>query len=251
MRRCFARPMAAQSWHELAGIARPRHRTQVAAGRGRNVPAHDPARSVESEADLHRHFRRGRVPHRRWRRRRGSPSTKGCARNTFPIPTQKSATACITSPCTPSRPDMLFMQKHWDVMRSDNAGDLWREVSGNLPTDFGFVIDVHAHEPETIYVVPIKSDSEHYPAGRTSCACTAAARGGNEWEPLTKGLPQQRLLRQRAARRDGRGHTRFLRHLFRHHGRTGVRFARCRRQLDARSCSDLPAVYPVEVQTLP
>src|SRR5438309_1054563 len=62
----------------------------------------------------------------------------------------------------PSRPGVLFMQKHWDVTRSDNAGDEWKEVSGNLPTDFGFAIDVHAHEPETIYVVPIKSDSEHF-----------------------------------------------------------------------------------------
>ena len=63
----------------------------------------------------------------------------------------------------PSRPDVLFMQKHWDVMRTDDAGGSWREVSGNLPSDFGFPIDVHAHEPETIYVVPIKSDSEHFP----------------------------------------------------------------------------------------
>ncbi|MGH9568971.1 MAG: WD40/YVTN/BNR-like repeat-containing protein, partial [Candidatus Angelobacter sp.] len=62
-----------------------------------------------------------------------------------------------------SRPGVLFMQKHWDVMRSNDAGDSWHEISGNLPTDFGFVIDVHAHEPETIYVVPIKSDSEHFP----------------------------------------------------------------------------------------
>ncbi len=74
----------------------------------------------------------------------------------------------------PSRPDTLFMQKHWDVMRTDDAGDLWHEVSGNLPTDFGFPIDVHAHEPETIYVVPIKSDSEHYPPTASS-ASTAAA----------------------------------------------------------------------------
>jgi hypothetical protein len=89
-----------------------------------------------------------------------------------------------------SRPDVLFMQKHWDVMRSDNAGDHWTEVSGNLPTDFGFVIDVHAHEPETIYVVPIKSDSEHYPMdGKLSVY--RSKRGGNEWEELTKGLPQR------------------------------------------------------------
>jgi photosystem II stability/assembly factor-like uncharacterized protein len=89
-----------------------------------------------------------------------------------------------------SRPDVLFMQKHWDVMRSDNAGDSWTEVSGNLPTDFGFVIDVHAHEPETIYVVPIKSDHEHYPPdGRLRVY--RSRTGGNDWEPLTNGLPQQ------------------------------------------------------------
>jgi hypothetical protein len=88
-----------------------------------------------------------------------------------------------------ARPNVLFMQKHWDVMRSDDAGDSWREVSGNLPTDFGFVIDVHAHEPETIYVVPIKSDSEHFvPDGKLRVFRSRS--GGNEWEPLTKGLPQ-------------------------------------------------------------
>ncbi|HEV2495048.1 MAG TPA: exo-alpha-sialidase [Terriglobia bacterium] len=90
----------------------------------------------------------------------------------------------------PSRPDVLFMQKHWDVMRSDNAGDSWQEVSGNLPTDFGFAIDVHAHEPETIYVVPIKSDAEHYPL-EGKLRVYRSRTGGNEWEELTKGLPQQ------------------------------------------------------------
>ncbi len=88
-----------------------------------------------------------------------------------------------------SRPDVLFMQKHWDVMRSDNGGDVWHEISGNLPTDFGFVIDVHAHEPDTIYVVPIKSDSEHYPPDG-KLRVYRSRSGGNEWEPLTRGLPQ-------------------------------------------------------------
>jgi hypothetical protein len=89
-----------------------------------------------------------------------------------------------------SRPDVLFMQKHWDVMRSDDAGENWREVSGNLPSDFGFPIDVHAHEPETIYVVPIKSDSEHYPP-EGKLRVYRSRTGGNEWEPLTNGLPQE------------------------------------------------------------
>ena len=89
-----------------------------------------------------------------------------------------------------SRPNTLFMQKHWDVMRSDDGGDNWTEVSGNLPTDFGFVIDVHAHEPETIYVVPIKSDGEHY-VHEGKLRVYRSRKGGNEWEPLTKGLPQK------------------------------------------------------------
>jgi len=89
-----------------------------------------------------------------------------------------------------SRPGVLFMQKHWDVMRSDDAGGMWHEVSGNLPSDFGFPIDVHAHEPETIYVVPIKSDSEHFPP-EGKLRVYRSRTGGNEWEGLTKGLPQK------------------------------------------------------------
>jgi photosystem II stability/assembly factor-like uncharacterized protein len=90
----------------------------------------------------------------------------------------------------PSRPDVLFMQKHWDVMRTDNAGDQWTEVSGNLPSDFGFPVEVHAHEPETIYVVPIQNDSEHIPVGG-KLRVYRSRSGGNDWEPLTKGLPQK------------------------------------------------------------
>jgi photosystem II stability/assembly factor-like uncharacterized protein len=89
----------------------------------------------------------------------------------------------------PSNPDVIFMQKHWDVMRTDDAGESWREVSGNLPSDFGFAIDVHPHEPETIYVVPIKSDSEHVPPDG-KLRVYRSRTGGNEWEALTNGLPQ-------------------------------------------------------------
>ena len=90
----------------------------------------------------------------------------------------------------PSRPDVLFMQKHWDVMRSDDGGDSWYEVSGNLPSDFGFPIAVHSHEPQTIYVVPLKSDAERYPPdGRLRVH--RSRNGGGEWEALTKGLPQR------------------------------------------------------------
>ena len=90
----------------------------------------------------------------------------------------------------PSRPEVLYMQKHWDVLRTDDGGDNWWEISGNLPTDFGFVIDVNANDPDTVYVVPIKSDSEHYPIDG-QLRVYRSRSGGEEWEPLTKGLPQQ------------------------------------------------------------
>lgn len=90
----------------------------------------------------------------------------------------------------PSRPDVLFMQKHWDVMRSDDAGESWYEISGDLPTDFGFPIAVNANEPDTVYVVPITSDSLHYPPEGKLRVYRSRA-GGNEWEPLTAGLPQR------------------------------------------------------------
>jgi photosystem II stability/assembly factor-like uncharacterized protein len=119
-----------------------------------------------------------------------TPINKGLRSEGIPNPTAEVGHCVHRIAMHRSRPDVLFMQKHWDVMRTDDAGDSWREVSGNLPTDFGFVIDVHTHEPETIYVVPIKSDSEHYPPDGQLRVYRSRA-GGNEWEPLTNGLPQR------------------------------------------------------------
>jgi photosystem II stability/assembly factor-like uncharacterized protein len=117
------------------------------------------------------------------------PINKGLVSNMIPDPTAEVGHCVHHVAMHPDRPGVLFMQKHWDVMRSDDAGDNWREVSGNLPTDFGFAIDVHAHEPETVFVVPIKSDSEHFPL-EGKLQVFRSRTGGNEWEPLTRGLPQ-------------------------------------------------------------
>jgi photosystem II stability/assembly factor-like uncharacterized protein len=118
------------------------------------------------------------------------PINRGLHSQYIPDPTAEVGHCVHRIAMHPTRPEVLFMQKHWDVMRSDDAGDTWREVSGNLPTDFGFVVDVHAHEPETVYVVPIKSDAEHFPPdGRLRVY--RSRTGGGEWEALTKGLPQK------------------------------------------------------------
>jgi len=116
--------------------------------------------------------------------------TKGLHSKYLPEPTAEVGHCVHRIAFHPSRPSTLFMQKHWDVMRSDNAGDEWTKISGNLPTDFGFVIDVHAHEPDTVFIVPIKSDAEHYPLDG-KLQVFRSRKGGNEWEPLTKGLPQK------------------------------------------------------------
>jgi photosystem II stability/assembly factor-like uncharacterized protein len=119
-----------------------------------------------------------------------TPINHGLRSEFLPDPTAEVGHCVHHIALHPSRPQTLFMQKHWDVMRTDDGGDNWREVSGNLPTDFGFVVDVHAHEPETVYVVPIKSDGHHFvPEGKLRVY--RSRTGGNEWEPLTKGLPQE------------------------------------------------------------
>jgi photosystem II stability/assembly factor-like uncharacterized protein len=149
----------------------------------------------------------------------------------------------------PARPDVLFMQKHWDVMRSDDSGDTWSEVSGNLPSDFGFPVAIDSNDPDTVFVIPIKSDSEHYPPdGRLRVYRSRS--GGTEWEALTDGLPQEdcyvNVLRDSMAVDD--------------HDPCGVYFGTTGGQVYASRDAgdswkpivrDLPAVYSVEVQTLP
>ncbi len=177
------------------------------------------------------------------------PANRGLRSEFMPDPSAEVGHCVHRIAMHPSRPNVLFMQKHWDVMRSDDAGESWQEVSGNLPTDFGFPIGVHAHEPETIYVVPIKSDSEHYPL-EGKLRVYRSRTGGNEWEALTDGLPQSdcyvNVLREAMA----------IDSL----DPCGVYFGTTGGQVYASADSgdswapivrDLPAVLSVEVQVLP
>jgi photosystem II stability/assembly factor-like uncharacterized protein len=177
------------------------------------------------------------------------PINQGLRSEYIPDPKAETGHCVHRLALHPSRPHVLYMQKHWDVMRSDNAGDTWYEVSGNLPTDFGFPIDVHAHEPETIYVVPIKSDSEHFPL-EGKLRVYRSRTGGNEWEALTNGLPQSdcyvNVLRDAMSvdQLDSCGI---------YFGTTGGQVYCSPNGGDtwAPIVRDLPAVLSVEVQTLP
>ncbi len=177
------------------------------------------------------------------------PINRGLRSEYIPEPTAEVGHCIHRIAMHRSRPNVLFMQKHWDVMRSDDAGETWLEVSGNLPSDFGFPIEVHAHEPDTIYVVPIKSDSEHYPP-EGKLRVYRSRTGGNEWEALTKGLPQRdcyvNVLRDAMAvdSLDSCGV---------YFGTTGGQVYASTDAGDswAPIVRDLPSVMSVEVQTLP
>src|ERR1700756_1301692 len=179
----------------------------------------------------------------------GKPINRGLHSLYIPNPTAEVGHCVHRIAMHRKRPNVLFMQKHWDVLRSDNAGDEWHEVSGNLPTDFGFVIDVHAHEPETIYVVPIKSDAEHY-VHDGKLRVFRSRTGGSEWEALSKGLPERdcyvNVLRDAMA-------VDSLDKCGVYFGTTGGQVYGSADAGDtwAPVVRDLPAVLSVEVQTLP
>ena len=238
-----------QSWQELSGLRGHGSGPSLAAGRRWDVPAHDPAGSEAirtgsfiaiSSAGAFRTDDAGKT----WQ-----PINRGLHSLYIPNPTAEVGHCVHRIAMNRSRPEVLFMQKHWDVMRSDDAGESWQEISGNLPTDFGFAIDVHAHEPDTIYVVPIKSDSEHFPPDGKLRVYRSRA-GGNEWEPLTKGLPQSdcyvNVLRDAMA-------VDSLDKCGMYFGTTGGQVYASADAGDtwAPIVRDLPAVVSVEVQTLP
>jgi photosystem II stability/assembly factor-like uncharacterized protein len=237
-----------QSWHELASLRRHGTGPSWQPGAG-GLCLHtillDPTRpermfAAISAAGAFRSDDSGAT----WR-----PVNRGLKSEGIPDPNAEVGHCVHRIALHPSRPNVLFMQKHWDVMRTDDAGESWHEISGNLPSDFGFVIDVHAHEPETVYVIPIKSDSEHYlPDGKLRVY--RSRTGGNEWEALTKGLPQSdcylNVLRDAMAVDSLDS--------------CGVYFGTSGGQVYASAdggdnwsaiVRDLPAVLSVEVQTLP
>ncbi len=176
-----------KTWHELAGLrdAQGSKWMPGAGGMGLHTIVLDPTNKKRifiaiSAAGAFRTDDGGKT----WK-----PINRGLHSQYIPNPTAEVGHCVHRIAMHRSRPNTLYMQKHWDVLRTDDAGENWKEVSGNLPTDFGFVVDVHAHEPETIYVVPIKSDSEHYPL-EGKLRVYRSRTGGNDWEALTQGLPQ-------------------------------------------------------------
>ena len=131
---------------------------------------------------------RRRLPHRR----RGSQlvrlATRGSRPSSCPgtCTTPSSDSACTRSPGTPPRPDRLYLQNHGGVYRSDDGGDSWFSIADGLPSDFGFPVVVHPHEPDTVFVFPIAEAGARWPAGGRARVWRSRDAGGS-WEPLGEG----------------------------------------------------------------
>jgi hypothetical protein len=237
-----------KSWHELAGLRG--HGTGSrwmpgAGGMGLHTILIDPGNPRRlfvaiSAAGAFRTDDGGQT----WK-----PINRGLHSQYIPDPTAEIGHSVHRIALHRERPRVLFMQKHFDVMRSDDAGENWHEVSGNLPTDFGFPIDVHAHEPNTVYVVPIQGDSGRFPP-EGKLRVFRSRTGGDEWQPLTKGLPQEHcyvnVLREAMA-------VDSLDKCGVYFGTTGGQVYGSADAGDTWTplVRDLPAVLSVEVQTLP
>jgi photosystem II stability/assembly factor-like uncharacterized protein len=90
----------------------------------------------------------------------------------------------------PSRPERLFLQNHWGLYRSDDWGDNWHDIANGVPSDFGFAMEVHPREPDTVYIIPLESDEFRVvPEARLRVYRTRDA--GESWQPLGEGLPQE------------------------------------------------------------
>jgi hypothetical protein len=93
----------------------------------------------------------------------------------------------------PSRPERLFLQNHWGLYRSDDGGNSWKDIAKGVPSDFGFCMVIHPHDPDTVYIVPIESDAYRCtPEGKLRVYRTSNA--GASWEALSRGLPQKNAL---------------------------------------------------------
>ena len=244
---CSVRPTAAtagRSWPAYAATAPapPGSPAQAACACTRS------SSTRSTRTDVHRHLGRRRLPEPTTAAKTWQPINGGL-QSGHPRPRRRGRS--LRPPHRDARvpPDVLYMQKHWDVMRSDDAGDSWQEVSGNLPSDFGFPIGVHAHEPDTVYVVPITSDSEHYPPDG-KLRVYRSRTGGDEWEPLNDGLAARTATSTCCA-------TRWRWTRWTPAASTSARpAARCTPRRTAATAwapivRDLPAVLSVEVQTLP
>ncbi|MFN2576703.1 MAG: WD40/YVTN/BNR-like repeat-containing protein [Pyrinomonadaceae bacterium] len=187
----FRSPDAGQTWSLERGLFDHPHRTQWMPGGG-GLCLHTILPDPSDRDRMWIAISTGGVYRTEDGRKSWEPRNKGiCARFLPPDQQYPEWGQCVHKVVShPSNPDRMFLQHHWGVYRSDDAGDSWQDIGKGLPSDFGFAMEVDPNNADTVFVIPIESDEFR---------CTPEARlrvyrtrdGGNSWEPLTDGLPQQ------------------------------------------------------------
>ncbi|MFF9352527.1 WD40/YVTN/BNR-like repeat-containing protein [Streptomyces sp. NPDC014734] len=118
------------------------------------------------------------------------PSNKGVSAVFLPGPAPEFGQCVHKVARDAVDPDRLYLQNHWGVFRSDDAGDDWTDIGRGLPSDFGFAMAAHPHRADTAYVFPINADTDRVPAGHR-CRVFRTEDAGRSWEPLSAGLPEE------------------------------------------------------------
>ncbi len=89
----------------------------------------------------------------------------------------------------PDDANTIYRREHNGMFRSRDGGDSWERIENGLPNWFGFPIAMD-RRTRTIFVHPMESDEYRMPADG-KFRMYRSRDGGDSWEPLTDGLPQQ------------------------------------------------------------
>lgn len=114
---------------------------------------------------------------------------KGVRADFIPGPTPEFGQCVHKLRLHPAKPEWLYQQNHCGVYRSDDGGREWTDLTPGLPSQFGFPLVIHPHDPSTIYVIPHDGPE----AGRQMLdgkpAVWRSRDRGDTWQRLDAGLP--------------------------------------------------------------
>lgn len=84
----------------------------------------------------------------------------------------------------------LYRQCYSGTYRSDDGGRAWTEITGDLPSDFGYALACDPFDPDVVYVIP-ESSSHLRTTVDGRLRVYRSADAGSSWQSVSSGLPQR------------------------------------------------------------